>query len=263
MDGSDFEAGAELPHRLRVLIVPDPDPVQPECLAPAMLDQPGAMAQDRDGKDANQTQIEDSLLPNYHCFAVRSRTGFAHSSRSIPNFWTENTMVQIKIKGLLGGAPIRYRYATLFEGKRTKGSGPVIQTAKEIAEKLKIPIQGLRVNRGGHVFPLSASLSEIFGDEDNGTFDFEKGRVNEISIEHPLGVWKAFGKGEQSFTELASKAKLSPAQLKANEKVLDILEGLAHYESGALFIGHILRILEDEMAVQFPNPAIQVQQKLT
>jgi hypothetical protein len=58
------------------------------------------------------------------------------------------------------------------------------------------------------------------------------------------------------------KAKLSPAQLKANEKVLDILEILSHYDSGALFIGHILRVLEDETAAQFPNPAIRTQQKL-
>jgi hypothetical protein len=59
-----------------------------------------------------------------------------------------------------------------------------------------------------------------------------------------------------------TKAKLSPAQLKANEKVLDILEGLSRLESGPLHIGHILRILEDETAVPFPNPGIEVQQKL-
>jgi hypothetical protein len=56
MDGSEFEADAELPHRSRVLIVPTPDPehVQPECSGPARLDQPGATAQVRDGKDAHQ-----------------------------------------------------------------------------------------------------------------------------------------------------------------------------------------------------------------
>jgi hypothetical protein len=57
-------------------------------------------------------------------------------------------------------------------------------------------------------------------------------------------------------------AKLSPAQLKANEKVLDILEGLSRLESGPLHIGHILRILENETAIPFLNPGIQVQQKL-
>jgi hypothetical protein len=126
-----------------------------------------------------------------------------HESK-IPKAWSKNTAIQVKIKGLLGGSPIRYRYATRFEGKRTKGSGPVIQTAKEIAEKLKIQPQGLRVNHGGHVFPLSATLREIFGDEDNGTFDFEKGRIHEITIEHPRGEWKGYGKGEQTFAELTS-----------------------------------------------------------
>jgi hypothetical protein len=60
----------------------------------------------------------------------------------------------------------------------------------------------------------------------------------------------------------ATKAKLSPAQLKANEKVLDALETLSRLESGPLHIGHIIRTLEDETAVPFPNPGIQVQQKL-
>jgi hypothetical protein len=47
MDGSEFPAGSELPHRSRILIVPTPvtENVQPECLAPARLDQPGATAQ--------------------------------------------------------------------------------------------------------------------------------------------------------------------------------------------------------------------------
>jgi hypothetical protein len=75
---------------------------------------------------------------------------------------TETTLVRVEIKGLLGGAPIRYRYATRYEGKRRKGSGPVIQTAKEIAEKLKIPTTGLRVNHSDHVFPLIATLKDIF-----------------------------------------------------------------------------------------------------
>jgi hypothetical protein len=118
--------------------------------------------------------------------------------------WKSVTAIQVKVRGLLGGSPIRYRYATRFEGKRTKGSGPVIQTAREIAEKLKIPTQGMRVNHSGHVFPMSASLRDIFGEEDNGTFDFEKGRCHEITIEHPRGKWKGFGKGEQSFAELAT-----------------------------------------------------------
>jgi hypothetical protein len=118
--------------------------------------------------------------------------------------WASCTSVRVCIKGLLGGAPIRYRYATRFEGKRTKGSGPVLQTAKEIAEKLKIPTEGLRVNKGNHVFPLSATLSEIFGGEDNGTFEFEKGRLHRIAIEHPRGIWKAYAKSEQSFNDLAA-----------------------------------------------------------
>jgi hypothetical protein len=53
-----------------------------------------------------------------------------------------------------------------------------------------------------------------------------------------------------------TKAKLSPAQIRANEKVLDILGGLSQYESGALFIGHILRVLQDETSVPFPHPEI-------
>jgi hypothetical protein len=62
--------------------------------------------------------------------------------------------------------------------------------------------------------------------------------------------------------EWTSKAKLSPAQLKANERVLDALESLSRLESGPLHIGHVLRVLEDETSVPFPNPRIQVQQKL-
>jgi hypothetical protein len=59
-----------------------------------------------------------------------------------------------------------------------------------------------------------------------------------------------------------TKAKLAPEQIKANEKVLDALERLARLESGALHIGHILRVLEDETTPPFPHPEIQAQQKL-
>jgi hypothetical protein len=62
MDGSEIATGSELPHRSRILIVPtpDPEPVQPECLAPARLVQPGATAQVCDGEDAHQ--VSDMLL---------------------------------------------------------------------------------------------------------------------------------------------------------------------------------------------------------
>jgi hypothetical protein len=160
---------------------------------------------------------------------------------AIPQIWKDNTTVRVEIKGLLGGAPIRYRYATRYEGKRTKGSGPVIQTAKEIAEKLKIPLQGLRVNHGGHVLPMSATLRDIFGDEDNGTFDFEKGRVHEITIEHPKGIWKGFGKGEQTFTELATLKcwELDDGELLRDDGEIyhagDQIKDAANWESSTLY----------------------------
>jgi hypothetical protein len=239
----------------------DPEFAQPECLAPAKLFQPGATAQVDGDKDAHSDEDSDitqgksasctadeclrselsalrSSVPNtFHAFIsfwrqsvqmfFSPKNAIADFQRRVkelwnipkkhyyllfngvhdsipPKSWSNNTLVQVKIKGLLGGSPIRYRYATRFDGKRTKGSGPVIQTAKEIAEKLKIPPHGLRVNHGGHVLPLSATLKDIFGEEDNGTFDFEKGRCHEIIIEHPKGIWKGFGKGEQTFAELVS-----------------------------------------------------------
>jgi hypothetical protein len=75
LDGSEFEAGATLPHRSRVLIVPtpDPEPVQPDCLAPARLDQPDATAQVCDGKDAHQEEdSEDTRGKPVSCTAVES-----------------------------------------------------------------------------------------------------------------------------------------------------------------------------------------------
>jgi hypothetical protein len=52
-----------------------------------------------------------------------------------PKSWPKVVCVQVKMKGLLGGSPIRYRYATRYEGKGTKGSGPVIMVDTEDSDK--------------------------------------------------------------------------------------------------------------------------------
>jgi hypothetical protein len=77
LDGSESEVGSTLPHRSRILIVPipDPEPVQPECLAPARLDQPGVTAQVDDGKDAHQDS-EDSRGKSVGCTANESPLKF-------------------------------------------------------------------------------------------------------------------------------------------------------------------------------------------
>jgi hypothetical protein len=51
---------------------------------------------------------------------------------------------------------------------------------------------------------LYFNLQEIFGEEDNGTFDFEKGGIQEDLIEHPKGSWRGFGASEQTFRSLAA-----------------------------------------------------------
>jgi hypothetical protein len=70
MDGSKFAAGSELPHRSRILIVPTPDIefVQPACLAPARLDQPGATAQVVD-KSVVPQELELSRGKSVSCTA--------------------------------------------------------------------------------------------------------------------------------------------------------------------------------------------------
>jgi hypothetical protein len=253
LDGSEFEAGATVPHRSRVLIVqiPDPEPVQPECLAPARLDQPGATVQVRDGKDATQEEVsEDSRGKSASCTAVESlrsdletlrdaipdtiRAVITFRKQSVQMFFTpENAIadfcrkvkelwniprklfyllingvhedshwkpradlnsVQVKVKGLLGGSPIRYNYYTRYEGKRNRGSGPITMTAKEIADRQRFPLEGLRVNHAGHVFPLTATLEDILGEEARGTLKFEKGRIHEIQVEYPGAAGKVLEK---------------------------------------------------------------------
>jgi hypothetical protein len=73
---------------------------------------------------------------------------------------------------------------------------------------------------------------------------------------------KVLGLVLSSDYDWTTKAKLSPEQINANDKVLEILEDLSRLESGPLHIGHLLRIVEDQTAVPFPNPAIQTQQKM-
>jgi hypothetical protein len=314
-DGTRIDDGEAIPHHAHIIIglrdevdpewwrkatnnstnvapTPNPKPVQPACLAPARLDQPGAAAQVRDGEDAHHDEdSEVSRGKSASCTATESLRLELETLKSMPTrspsaiitfenhsvqtflppenvlealhrkvkeFWKiarkmyyllitgvhetvrwsirngENA-TQVRIKGLLGGAPIRYRYATRYEGKRTKGCGPVFQTTKEIAERLKIPTQGLRVNHGGHVFPISATLEEIFWEEDNGTFDFEKAIIYEIVIEHPSRTFSGFCKGEHTIAELASLegwnidegtlVSAEGAEFKMSDLIIDVTNG--------------------------------------
>jgi hypothetical protein len=122
---------------------------------------------------------------------------------SLVREWNKFSSVPVNMRGL-GGVPIRYRYAFRFEGKRTKSSGPVKSTARDIASKEKFPLESLRVSHKGRILTLSSTLEEIFGEEDNSTCDFEKGTCFEIVLQHPQGEWRGSGGGEQTFAELAS-----------------------------------------------------------
>jgi hypothetical protein len=58
------------------------------------------------------------------------------------------------------------------------------------------------------------------------------------------------------------KAKLAPEQIKANDRVLDVLEEMARLETGPNHIGHLLRVPEDKTRIPYPDPSAQIQGKL-
>jgi hypothetical protein len=115
--------------------------------------------------------------------------------------WPEESSVVIKIKGL-GAGPVRYRFAVRFEGKRMKASGPMIQTLEETAKKMKIPTQGMRVCCKDRIFPLSATLEDVLREDDNATFDIEKGGCYEFKLKLHFGKWYGCGSGSQTFNEV-------------------------------------------------------------
>jgi hypothetical protein len=55
---------------------------------------------------------------------------------------------------------------------------------------------------------------------------------------------------------------LAPEQIKANDKVLDVLEEMARLETGPNHIGHLLGVLEEEARIPYPDPGSQIQGKL-
>jgi hypothetical protein len=57
--------------------------------------------------------------------------------------------------------------------------------------------------------------------------------------------------------EWTVKARLAPQQVEANDAVLDVLDAMANLETAPVHVGHLLRILQDESRVPYPNPANQ------
>jgi hypothetical protein len=108
-DGTRIDDGESIPHHAHIVIglrdevdpewrnkaiyesthvnpIPDPRSVQPACLAPARLDQPGATAQVSDGEDAHQDEdSDDSRGKSASCTAAENlRSELDTLKNSIP-----------------------------------------------------------------------------------------------------------------------------------------------------------------------------------